>query len=76
MRSHSLHGRRTTLASHRSQVTLVFCDMREFLVAERAGPGGDEGLNEYHAALGKYPPFEGTLSGRGDGLVVLSMPLP
>jgi class 3 adenylate cyclase/CheY-like chemotaxis protein len=63
------------LASHRREVTIVFCDLRGFTAfAERVEPEAVMSvLNEYHAALGALVRrFEGTLERFvGDGLVVL-----
>jgi class 3 adenylate cyclase/CheY-like chemotaxis protein len=74
-------GGERLLASHRRQVTLVFCDLRGFTAfAERAGPEEVMSvLHEYHAALGTLVHrFEGTLERFvGDGLVVLfNAPVP
>ena len=63
------------LASHRREVTVVFCDLRGFTAfAERASPEQVMGvLHEYHTELGPLiHRFEGTLERfLGDGLMVL-----
>jgi class 3 adenylate cyclase/CheY-like chemotaxis protein len=71
------------LASHRREVTVVFCDLRGFTgFAETAEPEEVMGvLNQYHGALGPaIQRHEGTLERfMGDGLVVLfndPMPCP
>ena len=69
------------LQSHRSEVTIVFCDLRGFTAfAESAKPEEVMTvLREYHEALGtRIVAFEGTLERFvGDGLlVILNDPLP
>jgi class 3 adenylate cyclase len=69
------------LDSHRSDVTVVFCDLRGFTAfSEESEPEEIMGLlAEYHAALGALiHEFEGTLERFvGDGLMVLfNDPLP
>ena len=63
------------LESHRSDVAIVFCDLRGFTaLAESAEPEEVmEILREYHAALGEIiHRFEGTLERfLGDGLMVI-----
>ena len=74
-------GDKRILASHRSEVTVVFCDLRGFTAfSEESEP--EEVMRllaEYHAALGALiHEFEGTLERFvGDGLMVLfNDPLP
>jgi adenylate cyclase len=63
------------LASHRRQVTIVFCDLRGFTAfAETAEPEDVMAvMREYHATLGSLVhEFEGTLERFvGDGLMVI-----
>jgi adenylate cyclase len=63
------------LASHRRQVTVVFCDLRGFTAfAEIAEPEDVMAvMGEYHAALGSLiHKFEGTLERFvGDGIMVI-----
>jgi class 3 adenylate cyclase len=63
------------LESHRSEITVVFCDMRGFTAfAEAAEPEEVMGvMREYHATLGALiHKYEGTLERFvGDGLMVL-----
>ncbi len=65
----------TALASHRREITVVFCDLRGFTAfAEAAEPEEVMGvLREYHEAIGPLVfRFEGTLERfTGDGLIVL-----
>ena len=64
-----------TLASHRRQVTIVFCDLRGFTAfAETAEPEDVMAvMREYHASLGSLVhEFDGTLERFvGDGLMVI-----
>jgi class 3 adenylate cyclase len=74
-------GDESILASHRRQITAVFCDLRGFTAfAETAEPEEVVGvLGEYHAALGELiRRYEGTLDRfAGDGLMVFfNDPLP
>ena len=74
-------GEKRILDSHRSDVTVVFCDLRGFTAfSEESEPEEIMGLlAEYHAALGALiHEFEGTLERFvGDGLMVLfNDPLP
>jgi adenylate cyclase len=74
-------GDESILASHRRQITVVFCDLRGFTAfAETSEPEEVMGvLREYHAALGELIfRFEGTLERfAGDGLMVFfNDPLP
>jgi adenylate cyclase len=74
-------GEKRILDSHRSEVTVVFCDLRGFTAfSEESEPEEVMGLlGEYHAALGALiHEFEGTLERFvGDGLMVLfNDPLP
>lgn len=67
-------GDETLLASHRREITVVFCDLRGFTAfSETAAPEEVvEILGQFHAAMGELVfRFEGTL-GRfgGDGLMV------
>ena len=69
------------LESHRSQVTVVFCDLRGFTAfAETAEPEEVMGiLREYHAGVGAIiHKFQGTIERfAGDGLMVmLNDPVP
>ena len=69
------------LDSHRSQVTVVFCDLRGFTAfAETAEPEEVMGiLREYHAGVGAIiHKFQGTIERfAGDGLMVmLNDPVP
>jgi len=74
-------GDERVLESHRREVTVVFCDLRDFTAfAESAEP--EEVMNvlrQYHRALGALiDKFEGTVERfAGDGLLVLfNDPLP
>jgi adenylate cyclase len=74
-------GDESILKSHRSEITVLFCDLRGFTAfAEAAEP--DEVMNvlrQYHAALGVLiDKFEGTVERfAGDGILVLfNDPLP
>jgi adenylate cyclase len=74
-------GDERVLESHRSEVTVVFCDLRNFTAfAESAEPEEVIGvLREYHKTLGTLiEKFEGTIERfAGDGLLVLfNDPLP
>jgi adenylate cyclase len=74
-------GEKRILESHRSEITVVFCDLRGFTAfSEESEPEEVMGvLAEYHAALGALiHQFEGTLERFvGDGLMVLfNDPLP
>jgi class 3 adenylate cyclase len=74
-------GGEKLLQSHRREVTVVFCDLREYTAfSETAEPEEVmEVLREYHAALGQLIfRFEGTLERfTGDGLMVFfNDPLP
>jgi class 3 adenylate cyclase len=74
-------GDQRFLAAHRSDVTVVFCDLRGFTAfSEGAEPEEVmEVLGQYHATLGPViSAFEGTLEHfAGDGLMVLfNDPLP
>jgi adenylate cyclase len=74
-------GEKPILESHRSEVTVVFCDLRGFTAfSEESEPEEVMGLlSEYHAALGGLiHEYEGTLERFvGDGLMVLfNDPLP
>jgi adenylate cyclase len=74
-------GEKPLLDSHRSDVTVVFCDLRGFTAfSEESEPEEVMRLlGEYHAALGALiHQFEGTLERFvGDGLMVLfNDPLP
>jgi class 3 adenylate cyclase/HAMP domain-containing protein len=77
----SSDGHEALLASHRGEVTVVFCDLRGFTAfTESAEP--EEVMNvlrEYHAALGELIfRYEGTLDRyAGDGVMVLfNAPIP
>jgi class 3 adenylate cyclase/HAMP domain-containing protein len=77
----SSDGAEALLASHRGEVTVVFCDLRGFTAfTESAEP--EEVMNvlrEYHAALGELIfRYEGTLDRyAGDGVMVLfNAPIP
>ena len=77
----SSNGAEALLASHRGEVTVVFCDLRGFTAfTESAEP--EEVMNilrEYHAALGELIfRYEGTLDRyAGDGVMVLfNAPIP
>jgi adenylate cyclase len=67
-------GEEAHLASHRREITVVFCDLRGFTAfAETAEPEEVMGvLGEYHQAMGELIfRFEGTLERfAGDGLMV------
>ena len=71
----SSDGHEGLLASHRREVTVVFCDLRGFTAfTEQTEP--EEAMNvlrEYHAALGELIfKYEGTLDKyAGDGVMVL-----
>jgi class 3 adenylate cyclase len=74
-------GEKRILDSHRSEVTVVFCDIRGFTAfSEESEPEEVMGLlGQYHAAVGALiHEFEGTLERFvGDGLMVLfNDPLP
>src|SRR5215831_244560 len=74
-------GDERVLESHRREVTVVFCDLRDFTAfAEAAEPEEVIAvLREYHSALGTLiDKFEGTVERfAGDGLMVLfNDPLP
>jgi adenylate cyclase len=74
-------GDERVLDSHRSNITVLFCDLRGFTAfAETAEPEEVMGtLKEYHACLGALiHRFEGTLDRfAGDGVMVLfNDPLP
>lgn len=74
-------GTRDLLASHRAEVTVVFCDLRGFTAfAETAEPEEVMAvLRQYHEGLGRLVmEFEGTLERFiGDGLLVIfNDPLP
>jgi adenylate cyclase len=74
-------GDERALASHRREITVVFCDLRGFTpFAETAEPEDVMAvLREYHAALGPLVfRYEGTLQTfTGDGMmVVFNDPLP
>jgi class 3 adenylate cyclase len=74
-------GDERVLESHRREVTVVFCDLRDFTAfAEAAEPEEVIAvLREYHSALGALiDKFEGTIERfAGDGLMVLfNDPLP
>jgi class 3 adenylate cyclase/HAMP domain-containing protein len=77
----SSNGHEALLASHRGEVTVVFCDLRGFTAfTESAEP--EEVMNvlrEYHAALGELIfRYEGTLDRyAGDGVMILfNAPIP
>ena len=77
----SSDGHDALLASHRGEVTVVFCDLRGFTAfTESTEP--EEPMNvlrEYHAALGELIfRYEGTLDRyAGDGVMVLfNAPIP
>lgn len=77
----SSDGHEALLASHRGEVTVVFCDLRGFTAfTESAEP--EEVMNvlrEYHAVLGELIfRYEGTLDRyAGDGVMVLfNAPIP
>jgi adenylate cyclase len=67
-------GDESLLASHRREITVVFCDLRGFTAfAEAAGPEQVMRLlRDYHAAIGPLVfEYEGTLERfTGDGLMV------
>jgi adenylate cyclase len=74
-------GDESFLASHRREITVVFCDLRGFTAfAETVEPEDVmHVLGQYHAALGELiHRFEGTLARfAGDGLMVIfGDPLP
>jgi adenylate cyclase len=74
-------GDERVLESHRGEVSVVFCDLRDFTAfAEAAEPEEVMGvLREYHGTLGGLiDKFEGTVERfAGDGLLVLfNDPLP
>ncbi len=74
-------GDESFLESHRREIVVVFCDLRQFTAfAESSEPEEIMGvLGEYHAALGDLVfRFEGTLERfTGDGLmVVFNDPMP
>jgi len=71
----SSDGQESLLASHRREVTVVFCDLRGFTAFTEATEP-EEAMNvlrEYHAALGKLIfKYEGTLDKyAGDGVMIL-----
>jgi class 3 adenylate cyclase/HAMP domain-containing protein len=71
----SSDGHESLLASHRREVTVVFCDLRGFTAFTEATEP-EEAMNvlrEYHAALGKLIfKYEGTLDKyAGDGVMIL-----
>lgn len=77
----SSDGHNSLLASHRREVTVVFCDLRGFTAfTESSEP--EEAMNvlrEYHAALGELIfRYEGTLDRyAGDGVMILfNAPIP
>ena len=67
-------GDESFLASHRREITVVFCDLRGFTAFAESGEPEDvmNVLAEYHTALGELIfQFEGTLERfTGDGLMV------
>ena len=74
-------GDESFLESHRREIVVVFCDLRDFTrFAESSEPEEIMGvLNEYHAALGELIfRYQGTLERfTGDGLMVFfNDPLP
>jgi adenylate cyclase len=74
-------GPEAVLASHRQEITVVFCDLRGFTAfSETAEPEELIGvLREYHAAIGKTIfEFEGTLEHfAGDGVMIFfNDPIP
>lgn len=74
-------GGEKLLQSHRREVTVVFCDLREYTAFSEAAEPEEvmEVLREYHTALGHLIfRFEGTLERfTGDGLMVFfNDPLP
>ncbi|MBV9969437.1 MAG: GAF domain-containing protein, partial [Xanthobacteraceae bacterium] len=77
----SSDGHESLLASHRREVTVVFCDLRGFTAfTESAEPEEVMAiLRQYHAALGEIVyRYEGTLERfAGDGILVLfNDPIP
>jgi class 3 adenylate cyclase len=74
-------GEEQLLASHRREVTIVFCDLRGFTAFSESSEPEEvmRVLGQYHEALGKLiHKFEGTLERFvGDGLMVIfNDPLP
>lgn len=76
-------GHEALLASHRGEVTVVFCDLRGFTAFTESNEPEEvmDVLREYHAALGELIfRYEGTLDRyAGDGVMVLfnaPVPLP
>jgi adenylate cyclase len=77
----SSDGHETLLASHRGEVTVVFCDLRGFTAFTEASEPEEvmNVLREYHEALGELIfRYEGTLDRfAGDGVMVLfNAPIP
>ena len=77
----SSDGHESLLASHRREVTVVFCDLRGFTAfTESAEPEEVMAiLRQYHAALGELVyRYEGTLERfAGDGILILfNDPIP
>jgi class 3 adenylate cyclase/HAMP domain-containing protein len=77
----SSDGHDTLLASHRGEVTVVFCDLRGFTAFTDSSEPEEvmNVLREYHAALGESIfRYEGTLDRfAGDGVMVLfNAPIP
>ena len=77
----SSDGHDSLLASHRGEVTVVFCDLRGFTAFTEASEPEEvmNVLREYHAALGELIfRYEGTLDRfAGDGVMVLfNAPIP
>jgi adenylate cyclase len=74
-------GDESFLASHRREITVVFCDLRGFTAFSEIAEPEDvmQVLSQYHAALGELiHRYEGTLARfTGDGLMVIfGDPLP
>jgi adenylate cyclase len=74
-------GHEALLASHRGEVTVVFCDLRGFTAFTESNEPEEvmDVLREYHAALGELIfRYEGTLDRyAGDGVMVLfNAPIP
>jgi class 3 adenylate cyclase/HAMP domain-containing protein len=77
----SSDGAEALLASHRGEVTVVFCDLRGFTAFTESNEPEEvmNVLREYHAALGELIfHYEGTLDRyAGDGVMVLfNAPIP
>lgn len=77
----SSDGAEALLASHRGEVTVVFCDLRGFTAFTESNEPEEvmNVLREYHAALGELIfRYEGTLDRyAGDGVMVLfNAPIP